>query len=171
MGNRMTSIARKWCEFILVDLCMYVCTDAPSVAISVALSRYLSLCNPLLQYDKQHHVSAKAILCYCTLIFGLCLLYNCCCHCCVSCQYLQPVRVAQPWHSRMVLPRRTLLLGHCPLTSLWDQCQRRTQRMKSQGSLTCSWRKRRLGPCPRPPVAQTAPMKWDLTTLMAPYRI
>lgn len=104
-------------------------------------------------------------------VWTLCLLYNCCCHCCVSCQYLRPVRVARPWHSRTVLPRRTPLLRRCTLTSWWDQCRRRTQRMKSKGSLTCSWRKRRLAPCHHPPVAQTAPMKWDLTTLMAPYTI
>ncbi len=44
------------------------CTDAPSlspsVAILVALSQYWSSCYPLLQYAKQHHMPAKAILCH-----------------------------------------------------------------------------------------------------------
>lgn len=82
-----------------------------SVAISVALSRCLSLCKPLLQYDKQHHTPAGGgVVSHCTLLFGLCVSFiTGAFRCSVSHQYLQPVRVVQPWHNRTVLPRRTLL--------------------------------------------------------------
>lgn len=108
----------------------------------------------------------------CTLIFGLCISF-------ISvdspvlflCQCSQPVHVVQPWRNRTVLPRRIPLLQRCTLTSLWDQCRRRTRRTRSSGSQTCRRKRRRCALCHRPPVAQTAPVNWALITLMAPCTI
>ncbi len=117
------------------------------------------------------HASQGNLVSHCTLVFGLCVSFITTVASCVSCQYSQPVRVAQPWHNRTVLLRRLLLLRLCTPTLWWDQYQRRIQKMKPKGSPTCSWRKRRIGPCHHPLVAQTAPMKWDLTTLTAQFTI
>lgn len=145
------------------------CTDAPTVSPGVAISVALSyISSPTFAiWQTASHINRGNFVSHRTLIFGL---HSCCCHFCVSCQYSQPVRV-QPWQSRMVLLRRTLLLQRCTPTLWWDPCRRRTRRMRSKGRPTCSWRKRRLDPCHHPLVAQTAPTKWDLTTLMGPCTI
>lgn len=109
---------------------------------------------------------------HCTLAFGLCGSFITAAAAVVLlAQFSQPVRVAQPWHSRTVLPRRARLSRRCTLTSWWDRCRRRTLRMRSKGSPTCSWRRRRPGRCRHPPGARTAPLRWGSTTSTAPFII
>lgn len=160
----------EWCTYFfgIRTQCADAPSSSPSVAISVTLSSISSanFCN--VANSVRYHLRHFCVTLY-TDIWTLspASLY---CHFCVPRQYSQPVR-AQPWHSRMVLRRRTLLLQRCTPTSWWDLCRRRTRRTRSRGRPTCSWRKRRPDRCHPPPGARTAPMKWDLITLMGPCTI
>lgn len=149
--------------------------DAPLVGSRIATLVAWPYRSSLLQYGKQGGIlSAEGTSCHTVPWYldsasylSVPTAYNCFCLLCVPHQYSQPVRV-QPWHSRKVLPRRTLALQRCTLTSSWVRCLRRTLRMRTKGRGTCSWMRRRIGPCHHRLGARTAPMKWVLITLMEP---
>lgn len=141
----------------------------PGVHPAVATSVIITLCAiPFCNITN----SFSRLRLYCVTLFPdiwtLRLIYNGRPHCSAPAQCLQPVRVARPWHSRTLLPRRTPLLRHCTLTLWWDQCLRRIQKMRTKRSQMSSWRRRRHGPCRRHPAALTAPTRWDSNILTVP---
>jgi len=118
---------------------------------------YITYWNSLLQHDKQGLTpDEEAFGTNRTLIFlTLCISFlTVAATVVVLVQYSQRVRVAPPWLSRTALPRRALRWRRCTRTSLWDRYRRRTRRMRTSGSLACSWRRGRPAPRRRPLTAQ-----------------